>query len=114
MGEASGRPQSMVGLHFFNPVQLMQLVEVVRTDQTDDAAFEKAFLFAESLGKTAVKCNDTPGFIVNRLLVPFLAQAMAMVDRGDATPADIDLAMRLGAGHPMVRTICCYNGSLSW
>ena len=101
MAEASGRPDKMTGLHFFNPVQLMKLVEVVKTDQTSQEAFDATFKFAQSLDKVAVTASDTPGFIVNRLLVPYLASAMQMVDRGDASPTDIDLAMRFGAGHPM-------------
>src|SRR5690606_27784413 len=101
MAEVTRRPSRVVGLHFFNPVQLMKLVEVVRTPATDDAVFAAARRFAEQCGKTAVACGDTPGFVVNRLLVPYLVQAMLMVDRGDATPEDIDTAMQLGAGHPM-------------
>lgn len=101
MGDASGRPDRMVGLHFFNPVQLMQLVEVVRGRDTSDNSMDIAMRFSQALGKTAVACTDTPGFIVNRLLVPYLAQAMALVDRGVATAEDVDTAMRLGAGHPM-------------
>ena len=96
-----GRPKQMVGLHFFNPVQLMKLVEVVKTDQTDPAIFARAMDFSTSLGKVAVECIDTPGFVVNRLLVPYLCSAILMVERGVATPADVDTAMKLGAGHPM-------------
>ena len=101
MGAFSGRPAQMVGLHFFNPVQLMQLVEVVRTDQTDPALFQGAMGFAKALGKTPVECIDTEGFVVNRLLVPYLIEAMALVDRGVASAPDVDVAMKLGAGHPM-------------
>lgn len=98
---ASGRAERMVGLHFFNPVQLMKLVEVIRTDATDPTVFDLCKNWAESIGKVAVSCKDTPGFIVNRLLVPNLAQAIAMIERGDATKEDIDLSMQFGAGHPM-------------
>mmetsp|Transcript_9907 Transcript_9907/g.12344 ORF Transcript_9907/g.12344 Transcript_9907/m.12344 type:complete len:287 (+) Transcript_9907:81-941(+) len=98
---ASGRPEKVVGLHFFNPVQLMRLVEVIRTDSTDEKVFEKSYQFAKDLKREPVKCKDTPGFIVNRLLVPYLTQAMQLLDRGDASAEDIDTAMRLGAGHPM-------------
>ena len=91
----------MVGLHFFNPVQLMQLVEVIKTDETDPAIFERAMNFGQALGKTTVECIDTPGFVVNRLLVPYLCEALLMLERGVASAADIDTAMRLGAGHPM-------------
>jgi len=101
IGEASGRPAKMVGLHFFNPVQLMPLVEVVRTPKTDDAAFDDAFAFGKQCGKSPVAAKDTPGFIVNRLLVPYLLEAIRMIERGDATAADIDTAMRLGCGYPM-------------
>ena len=101
MGTASGRPERMVGLHFFNPVQLMKLVEGVRTRQTSGEVFAEAKAFGEACGKVPVGASDTPGFIVNRLLVPYLAEAIRMVERGDATPADIDAGMTLGCGYPM-------------
>jgi 3-hydroxyacyl-CoA dehydrogenase len=101
MAKASGRPKQMVGLHFFNPVQLMKLVEVVRTKQTSDEVFAEAKAFGEACGKVPVAASDTPGFIVNRLLVPYLAEAIRMVERGDATPADVDNGMQLGCGYPM-------------
>ncbi len=101
MAEASGRPGFVLGLHFFNPVQLMQLVEIARTDDTSEVAFEAARDFVKRIGKLAVPCKDTPGFVVNRLLVPFMVQAMLMIDRGEATPQAIDIAMQFGAGHPM-------------
>uniref|UniRef100_A0A1I8IMN5 3-hydroxyacyl-CoA dehydrogenase n=1 Tax=Macrostomum lignano TaxID=282301 RepID=A0A1I8IMN5_9PLAT len=88
-------------LHFFNPVPVMRLVEVVRTPDITEAAFNQLLEFSRSLGKSAVPCKDTPGFIVNRLLVPYLTEAVRMLERGDATAEDIDTAMRLGAGHPM-------------
>lgn len=101
MAQPSGRPGQVVGLHFFNPVQVMKLCEVVRTQHTDAAVFDTCKAFVASLGKHPVSCKDTPGFIVNRLLVPSLAQAIAMRDRGDASTEDIDRSMELGAGHPM-------------
>jgi len=101
MAQASGRPSRFVGLHFFNPVQLMRLVEVVRTDETDDEVFAAARAFGEACGKTPVACKDTPGFVVNRLLVPYMVQALHMLERGDASKEDIDTAMQLGCGHPM-------------
>ncbi|MEZ5976548.1 MAG: 3-hydroxyacyl-CoA dehydrogenase NAD-binding domain-containing protein [Planctomycetota bacterium] len=101
MADASGRPERFVGLHFFNPVQLMRLVEVVRTDKTDAGVFEAARRFGTACGKTAVSCKDTPGFVVNRLLVPYMVQAIQMLDRGDASKEDIDAAMQLGCGYPM-------------
>ena len=101
MAAASARPDRFVGLHFFNPVQLMRLVEVVRTDETSDEVFAEARAFGEACGKTPVACKDTPGFVVNRLLVPYMTQALEMLDRGDANAADIDTAMKLGCGFPM-------------
>jgi len=101
MAAASGRPKNVVGLHFFNPVQLMRLVEVVRTDDTDGEVFAAAKAFGEACGKSPVSCKDTPGFVVNRLLVPFMVQSLLMLDRGDASKQDIDAAMQLGCGHPM-------------
>jgi 3-hydroxyacyl-CoA dehydrogenase len=101
MALASGRPEKFVGVHFFNPVQLMKLVEVVRTEHTDPAVFYEVVDWVERIGKVGVKCRDTPGFIVNRLLVPNLMQAMSLVERGDASVSDVDLSMQLGAGHPM-------------
>jgi 3-hydroxyacyl-CoA dehydrogenase len=101
MAQASGRPARFVGLHFFNPVQLMRLVEVVRTDATDEDVFASARAFGEACGKSPVSCKDTPGFVVNRLLVPYMTQALLMLERGDATREDIDTAMQLGCGHPM-------------
>ena len=101
VGKASGRPGQTVGLHFFNPVQLMRLVEVVRTNETSEEAFAAARAFGEACGKTPVACKDTPGFVVNRLLVPYMVQSLLMLERGDASAADIDAAMKLGCGHPM-------------
>eukprot|EP00316_Scyphosphaera_apsteinii_P024048 CAMPEP_0119341908 /NCGR_PEP_ID=MMETSP1333-20130426/103589_1 /TAXON_ID=418940 /ORGANISM="Scyphosphaera apsteinii, Strain RCC1455" /LENGTH=322 /DNA_ID=CAMNT_0007354005 /DNA_START=24 /DNA_END=992 /DNA_ORIENTATION=+ len=101
MAEFCGRPKQMCGLHFFNPVQLMQLVEVIKTDQTDPVIFDSAFAFAKALGKTPIECIDTPGFVVNRLLVPYMMSAIELHERGVASVADVDTAMRLGAGHPM-------------
>jgi len=101
MAQASGRPERFVGLHFFNPVQLMRLVEVVRTDVTDADVFETAKGFGAKCGKAPVACKDTPGFVVNRLLVPYMAQSLLMLERGDATKEDIDTAMQFGCGYPM-------------
>lgn len=101
MAVASEHPSRVVGLHFFNPVQIMKLVEVVQTEYTDPRIFEKSKEWVESIGKHPVSCKDTPGFIVNRLLIPSLAQAMLMLDRGDGSVKDIDKSLELGAGHPM-------------
>ena len=79
----------------------MKLVEVVRTDNTDEEVFASARAFGEAVGKTPVSCKDTPGFVVNRLLVPYMVESLKMLDRGDANADDIDAAMRLGCGHPM-------------
>ncbi|CAI5740895.1 unnamed protein product [Peronospora farinosa] len=98
---SSGRAPQVVGLHFFNPVQLMKLVEVVRTDVTDPKIFDACKQWVLDIGKHPVSCKDTPGFIVNRLLVPYLTQAISLYERGDATKEDIDISMQLGAGHPM-------------
>uniref|UniRef100_A0A0N5ANG6 3-hydroxyacyl-CoA dehydrogenase n=1 Tax=Syphacia muris TaxID=451379 RepID=A0A0N5ANG6_9BILA len=94
-------PHQFAGLHFFNPVPVMKLVEVVCSKRTSDAVFQRLLQFSESLGKTAIRCKDTPGFIVNRLLVPYMFQAMQMLEDGDASVEDIDTAMKLGAGYPM-------------
>ena len=113
MAKPSGRPDRVVGLHFFNPVQVMKLVEVVRTDATDPAVFEACKAWVTTLGKHPVSCKDTPGFIVNRLLVPSLAQAMLMLDRGDASIEDIDKSMELGKCDCCQLSIedhACYHG----
>ncbi|XP_029634118.1 hydroxyacyl-coenzyme A dehydrogenase, mitochondrial [Octopus sinensis] len=89
------------GLHFFNPVPMMKLLEVVKTDQTSDETFQSLLDFGKAMKKTTVKCKDTPGFIVNRLLVPYLMEATRLIERGDASPEDVDIAMKLGAGYPM-------------
>ncbi len=101
MAAVSGRKDRFVGLHFFNPVQLMRLVEVVRTDDTDAGVYDAARAFGMACGKTPVSCKDTPGFVVNRLLVPYMVQAIEMLDRGDASKEDIDAAMQFGCGYPM-------------
>jgi len=89
------------GLHFFNPVPVMKLLEVIRIPQTSDDTFKSLMDFGQALGKECVKCKDTPGFIVNRLLVPYMAEAVRLLERGDASAKDIDTAMKLGAGYPM-------------
>ena len=101
MGNVSGRADKFAGLHFFNPVQMMKLVEVIRTNETSNDTYHTLVEYSKSINKTVVTCGDTPGFIVNRLLVPYLAQAMAMIDRKVASVPDIDVSMQLGAGHPM-------------
>lgn len=101
MSMFSGRTDRFVGVHFFNPVQIMKLVEVIKTEHTDQVVFDRAYQWVSDIGKVPVSCGDTPGFIVNRLLVPSLMQALAMIDRQDASVKDIDISMQLGAGHPM-------------
>ncbi|CAF2231247.1 unnamed protein product [Rotaria magnacalcarata] len=95
------RQDKFGGLHFFNPVPVMKLLEVIRISGTSDETFQKLLDFGKALGKATVSCKDTPGFIVNRLLVPYLLEAVRMIERGDATAEDIDTAMKLGAGYPM-------------
>ena len=101
MAAATHRPDRFVGLHFFNPVPMMPLVEVIRTGTTSDETFARAYSFARALGKEPVAATDSPGFIVNLLLVPFLLDAARARERGTASTADIDRAMQLGCGHPM-------------
>src|SRR5438445_272845 len=98
---ATKRPQRFVGLHFFNPVPVMKLVEVVRTIATDPAVYEEMVAFGVKLGKTAVRANDSTGFIVNRLLVPYLLDAIRALEEGVGSIEDIDKSMKLGCGHPM-------------
>ena len=101
LGAALKRPARFVGLHFFNPVPVMALVEVVRGRQTDDATVEAAVALAKRLGKTPVVVKDSPGFVVNRLLCPMLNEAVLAYSEGIATAADIDEAMKLGCNHPI-------------
>jgi 3-hydroxybutyryl-CoA dehydrogenase len=101
MAAATGRPDRMVGLHFFNPVPVMKLVEVVRTIQTGEEAFRKAWAFAESLGKIPIAARDNSGFVVNLLLVPYLLGAVRAVESGVASIEDVDKGMVYGCGHPM-------------
>jgi 3-hydroxybutyryl-CoA dehydrogenase len=101
MAGVSKRPDKYVGLHFFNPVPMMQLVEVVRTVTTSQASFDRAFAFAQRLGKQPIAAKDNSGFVVNLLLVPYLIDAIHAVEHGVATVADVDKGMQLGCGHPM-------------
>lgn len=101
MAATTERGDRFVGLHFFNPVPLMKLVEVVRTITTSQDTFDTTFSFAESLGKTAVAAKDSSGFIVNLLLVPYLLDAIRALETGVASIEDIDNAMKLGCGYPM-------------
>ncbi|XP_030754253.1 hydroxyacyl-coenzyme A dehydrogenase, mitochondrial-like [Sitophilus oryzae] len=95
------RKDKFGGLHFFNPVPVMKLLEIVRIPEQSEETYQAFVAWGKSIGKTCVTCKDTPGFIVNRLLVPYIAEAVRMLERGDASPRDIDTAMKLGAGYPM-------------
>ncbi len=97
----TNRQDQFVGLHFFNPVPVMKLVEVIRADTTSDATYEAAMTFARACGKVPVTCVDTVGFIVNRLLTPYLLDAVRALEAGIASAEDIDTGMKLGCGHPM-------------
>ena len=98
---ATTRPERVVGMHFFNPAPLMPLVEIVRAELTADEPFETAFAFGERIGKTPIRCNDTPGFVVNRVLIPLLNDCIRVLDEARVTPEDLDLGMKNGAGWPM-------------
>ena len=98
---ATERPQRFVGLHFFNPVPVMKLVEVVKTIATDPAVYDEMVAFGAKLGKTPVRANDSGGFIVNRLLVPYLLDAIRALQEGVGSVVDIDNSMKLGCGYPM-------------
>lgn len=101
MAAATSRPDRMLGLHFFNPVPVMKLVEVVRTVTTSDEAFQTVFQFAKELGKEPIAAKDSSGFVVNLLLIPYLLDAITALERGVASIEDIDKGMQLGTGHPM-------------
>jgi 3-hydroxybutyryl-CoA dehydrogenase len=98
---ATKRPERFIGLHFFNPVPLMKLVEVVKTIATADEVYEAAYEFSKKLGKTPVRTSDKTGFIVNRLLVPYMLDAIRAYEEGVGSIPDIDNAMKLGCGYPM-------------
>ena len=111
MAAATKRPDRVVGLHFFNPVPVMKLVEVVRTIATSDDVFDAAFSFAKDLGKQPIAAKDNSGFVVNLLLVPYMLDAIRHLERGVASIEDIDRAMTLGLGYPMGPfTLCDFVG----
>lgn len=111
MAAATLRPDRLIGLHFFNPVPVMPLVEVVRTIATDPEVFRSGMDFARSLGKEPIECRDSSGFVVNLLIVPFMMDAIRALEQGVASIDDIDNAMRLGTGHPMGPfTLCDFVG----
>jgi 3-hydroxybutyryl-CoA dehydrogenase len=101
IAEATRHPERVVGMHFFNPAPVLPLVEIVRTPQSSDDAVDAAYAWAERAGKQPVRCNDTPGFIVNRILIPLLNDCVRVLDEADVRPEDMDKAMTNGAGWPM-------------
>ena len=111
MAAATNRPGRVVGLHFFNPVPVMKLVEVIRTIATRDDVFDAVFSFTKDLGKQPISAKDNSGFVVNLLLVPYMLDAIRHLERGVASVEDIDRAMTLGLGHPMGPfTLCDFVG----
>jgi 3-hydroxybutyryl-CoA dehydrogenase len=101
IAEATGRPERVVGMHFFNPAPVLPLVEIVRAPKSADEAVRAAYEWAERAGKQPVNCNDTPGFIVNRILIPLLNDCVRVLDEAGVTPEDLDKAMTNGAGWPL-------------
>jgi 3-hydroxybutyryl-CoA dehydrogenase len=101
IAEATERPERVVGMHFFNPAPVLPLVEIVRAERSSDEAVDAAYAWAERAGKQPVRCNDTPGFIVNRILIPLLNDCVGVLDEAGVTPVDLDTAMTNGAGWPM-------------
>jgi 3-hydroxybutyryl-CoA dehydrogenase len=101
IAEATTRPERVIGMHFFNPAPVLPLVEIVRTDQSSDDAVDSAHAWAERAGKRPVRCSDTPGFVVNRILIPLLNDCVRVLDEAGVTPEDLDTAMTNGAGWPM-------------
>jgi 3-hydroxybutyryl-CoA dehydrogenase len=101
IASATQRPERVVGMHFFNPAPVLPLVEIVRTPQSSDDAVDAAYAWAAEAGKQPVRCNDTPGFIVNRILIPLLNDCVRVLDEADVRPEDMDKAMTNGAGWPM-------------
>jgi 3-hydroxybutyryl-CoA dehydrogenase len=99
-GAAAG-PDRVVGLHFFNPAPMLPLVEVVRTELADEEVYESAYAFAAAIGKEPIRCHDTPGFVVNRILIPLLNDCVRVLDEARVTPEDLDRAMRFGLNWPI-------------
>jgi 3-hydroxybutyryl-CoA dehydrogenase len=98
---STSKPERVVGMHFFNPAPLMPLVEIVRAELSSDAAFDTAFALGEQLGKHPIRCHDTPGFVVNRVLIPLLNDCVRVLDEARVTPEDLDAGMKHGTGWPM-------------
>src|SRR2546422_3344139 len=101
IADATGRPERVVGMHFFNPAPVLPLVEIVRAPKSSDEAVDAAYEWAEQAGKQPVRCNDTPGFIVNRILIPLLNDCVRVLDEAGVQPEQIDMAMTNGAGWPL-------------
>lgn len=101
IGAGIKRKDRFGGLHFFNPVPVMRLLEVIKGDHISEETYQTMMSWGKSIGKTCITCKDTPGFVVNRLLGPYSAEAMRMYERGDASKEDIDIGMKLGASYPM-------------
>ncbi len=101
LSNATKRPEKVIGMHFFNPAPVIQLVEIIKGLKTSTETFERVSNFILTIGKTPIKAEEAPGFIVNRLLVPMINEAIAVLAEGVATAADIDNAMKLGANHPI-------------
>lgn len=101
IAETTRRKDRFGGLHFFYPVQIMKLIEVIRIQETSDETFNALFEFGNGVGKSPIVCQDSAGFVVNRLLYPYTSEALKMLERGDASARDIDTAMKLGASYPM-------------
>jgi len=101
IASATSTPERVVGMHFFNPAPVMPLVEVIRTAQTSDGVFDAAYAFVQRIGKEPVACNDTPGFVVNRILIPLLNDCVRVLDEARVSPDDVDRAMCFGANWPI-------------
>jgi 3-hydroxybutyryl-CoA dehydrogenase len=101
IADVTERPERVVGMHFFNPAPVLKLVEVVRTAHTSDEVFAAAYAFAEKLGKEPIACNDTPGFVVNRILIPLLNDCVRVIDEARVSPEDVDRAMTFGVNWPI-------------
>jgi 3-hydroxybutyryl-CoA dehydrogenase len=101
IASATSTPERVVGMHFFNPAPVLPLVEVIRTAQTSDEVFDTACAFVQRIGKEPVACNDTPGFVVNRILIPLLNDCVRVLDEARVSPDDVDRAMRFGANWPI-------------
>jgi len=101
IASATSSPQRVVGMHFFNPAPLMPLVEIVRAELTSDDTFDRAYALGEQLGKHPIRCHDTPGFVVNRVLIPLLNDCVRVLDEARVSPEDLDAGMKHGAGWPM-------------